>query len=129
MPIQDVSLKTYRKRWTIEKGGERGLGRSVLMARHDDDDDDEKERMNERKKAREIEIVNKENRENIEECEANKERKKAEKVYWVLHSTSSGGETSIQESVEYTFIAFNLKVNLTKERKQIKRMREINKVK
>ena len=38
--IRDVSLKTSRKRWTIEKGGGRGLGISVLMARHDDDDDD-----------------------------------------------------------------------------------------
>ena len=36
---QDVALKTYRKRWTIEKGGGRGSGRSVLMARHDDDDE------------------------------------------------------------------------------------------
>ena len=41
MLIQDVALKTYRKRWTIEKGGGRGPGRSVLMVRHDDDDDDE----------------------------------------------------------------------------------------
>ena len=39
VPIQDVDLKTYRKRWTIEKGGGRGSGRSVLMARHDDDDE------------------------------------------------------------------------------------------
>ena len=39
--IQDVAMKTYRKRWTIEMGGGRGLGRSVLMARHDDDDDDD----------------------------------------------------------------------------------------
>ena len=38
--IQDVTLKIYRKRWTIEKGGGDGLGISVLMARHDDDDDD-----------------------------------------------------------------------------------------
>ena len=30
-----------RKRWTIEKGGERGSGRSPLVARHDDDDDDD----------------------------------------------------------------------------------------
>ena len=41
VPIQDVALKTYRKRLTIEKGGGRGSGRSVLMARHDDDDDDD----------------------------------------------------------------------------------------
>ena len=37
VPIQDVALKTYQKRWTIEKGGERGSGISVLAARHDDD--------------------------------------------------------------------------------------------
>ena len=37
--IQDVALKTYRKIWTIEKGGEKKPGRSVLMAWHDDDDD------------------------------------------------------------------------------------------
>ena len=30
VPIQDVALKTYRERWTIEKGGGRGSGRSVL---------------------------------------------------------------------------------------------------
>ena len=36
--IQDVALKTYQKRWTVEKGGGRGSERSVLMARHDDDD-------------------------------------------------------------------------------------------
>ena len=29
-----------RERWTIEKDGEKGSGRSVLAARHDDDDDD-----------------------------------------------------------------------------------------
>ena len=40
MPIGDVALKTYRKRWTIKKGGKRGSGISVLMARHDDDNDD-----------------------------------------------------------------------------------------
>ena len=39
--IQDVALKTSRGRWTIETGGERGSGRSVLAARHDDDDDDD----------------------------------------------------------------------------------------
>ena len=37
VPIQDVDLKTCQKRWTIEKGGGRGSGRSVLMVRHDDD--------------------------------------------------------------------------------------------
>ena len=37
--IRDVALKTYRRRWTIGRGGERGSGISVLTARHDDDDD------------------------------------------------------------------------------------------
>ena len=41
VPIQDVALKAYRERWTIEKGGVRGSGRFVLAARHDDDDDDD----------------------------------------------------------------------------------------
>ena len=45
VPILDVALKTYRKRWTIEKGGGRGSGISVLMARHDDDDDDDDDDM------------------------------------------------------------------------------------
>ena len=34
-----VTLKTYWKQWTIGRGGERGSGISMLMARHDDDDD------------------------------------------------------------------------------------------
>ena len=34
-----VALKTCRRRWTIEKSGERGSGISVLAARHDDDDE------------------------------------------------------------------------------------------
>ena len=38
--IQDIALKTYRKRWTIERGGGRESGISVLMARNDDDDDE-----------------------------------------------------------------------------------------
>ena len=38
VPIQDVALKTYQKRWTIEKGGGIGSGISILMARHDDDE-------------------------------------------------------------------------------------------
>ena len=38
VPTQDVALKTYRKRWAIEKDGGRGSERSVLMV-HDDDDD------------------------------------------------------------------------------------------
>ena len=39
--MQNVALKTYRERWTIEKGGGRGSGISVLMARHNDDNDDD----------------------------------------------------------------------------------------
>ena len=38
--IQDVALKTYRERWTIETGGERESVISVLAARHHDDYDD-----------------------------------------------------------------------------------------
>ena len=41
LPVQDVARKTFRERWTIETGGERGSMRSVLAARHDDDDDDD----------------------------------------------------------------------------------------
>ena len=37
-PIRDAALKTCRKQWTIEKGGEKESGISVLMARHDDND-------------------------------------------------------------------------------------------
>ena len=37
--IQDVVLKTCKRRWTIGRSGERGSGISVLPARHDDDDD------------------------------------------------------------------------------------------
>ena len=37
VPLRDVAPKTYRKQWTIGRGGERGSGISVLMARHDDD--------------------------------------------------------------------------------------------
>ena len=40
VPIYDVALKTYRKRWMIGRGSGRGSGRSVLMVRDDDDDDD-----------------------------------------------------------------------------------------
>ena len=36
--IRDVVQKTCLRRWTIGKSGERGLGISVLPARHDDDD-------------------------------------------------------------------------------------------
>ena len=36
--IQDVTLKTFRERWTIETSGERGSGRSILAAQHDDED-------------------------------------------------------------------------------------------
>ena len=35
--IQDVALKTYRKQWTIEKGGGRASRICMLMTRHDDD--------------------------------------------------------------------------------------------
>ena len=37
--IQDVALKTHRRRWTIGRSGERESGISILAARHDDDDD------------------------------------------------------------------------------------------
>ena len=39
VPMQDVALKTYQERWTIEKSGGRGSGRSTLVAPHDDDND------------------------------------------------------------------------------------------
>ena len=35
--IQDVALKTCRRRWTIGRSGERGSRISVLAARHNDD--------------------------------------------------------------------------------------------
>ena len=38
--IRGVALGTCRKRGTIGRGGERGLGMSVLMALQDDDDDE-----------------------------------------------------------------------------------------
>ena len=38
VPIQDVVLKTYWKRWTTEKGGE--SGRFALVVPDDGDDDD-----------------------------------------------------------------------------------------
>ena len=41
VPIQNVTLKTCRERWTIETGGERGSVRPILAAQHDDDDDDD----------------------------------------------------------------------------------------
>ena len=41
VPIQDVALKTYRKWWTIERGGEKVSGIPVLKMQHDDDGDDE----------------------------------------------------------------------------------------
>ena len=34
--IRYVDLKTCRKQWTIEKGGERGSGISEQVVRHDD---------------------------------------------------------------------------------------------
>ena len=38
--IRNVSLKTYQKQLTIEKGRDKGAEISVLMAWHDNDDDD-----------------------------------------------------------------------------------------
>ena len=32
LPKRDVALKTFRKQWTIEKGGEQRSGISLLMA-------------------------------------------------------------------------------------------------
>ena len=37
VPVQDVSLKTCWKQWTIKKGVGRRSGRSAMAARHDDD--------------------------------------------------------------------------------------------
>ena len=39
VPIQDIAKKICLERWTIETGSERGSGRSVIAACHDDDDD------------------------------------------------------------------------------------------
>ena len=39
--VPGVALKTYWERWTRETGGERGSGRSVVVAGYDDDDDDD----------------------------------------------------------------------------------------
>ena len=36
--ILDVALRICQKKWTIEKGGERGSEISVLIAQHDDND-------------------------------------------------------------------------------------------
>ena len=38
--IRDVILKTCQRRWMIGRRGERGLGISMLAARHDDDDEE-----------------------------------------------------------------------------------------
>ena len=46
VPIRDVALRINRKQWTIERGGGRGSGISVLTARHDDDDDDDDDYFN-----------------------------------------------------------------------------------
>ena len=46
VPIRDVALETSQKQWTIEMGGKRGSGISVLIARHDDDDDDRHNNIN-----------------------------------------------------------------------------------
>ena len=40
VPIQDVALKNYWKRWTIETRSERGSERSGLAVRHDAAADD-----------------------------------------------------------------------------------------
>ena len=37
--IQDIALKTFRERWTIETNGKRGSGKSVVAARDDDNGD------------------------------------------------------------------------------------------
>ncbi len=37
VPIRDVALKTYRKQWTIGRGGERESGISMMIAQYDDD--------------------------------------------------------------------------------------------
>ena len=37
--IRSVALRTCQMQWTIGRGGERGTGISVLIARKDDDDD------------------------------------------------------------------------------------------
>ena len=34
--IRNIALKTYQRRWTIGRSGERGSEISVLVARHDD---------------------------------------------------------------------------------------------
>ena len=38
VPIWNVALRTCRKQWTIENGGEKGSGIPVMMAGHDDND-------------------------------------------------------------------------------------------
>ena len=40
VPMQDIALKTYRKRWMIERDSGRGSGSSTLTERYNDDDDD-----------------------------------------------------------------------------------------
>ena len=45
VPIRYVVLKTCRRRWTIGRDGERGLGISVQMAGHDYDDDDDNDEL------------------------------------------------------------------------------------
>ena len=40
VPIWDVALRAYWKQWMMGRGGERGLGISMLIVRHDDDHDD-----------------------------------------------------------------------------------------
>ena len=38
--IRGAALRTCQKQWTIERGGKRGSGISMLIAWHDDNDDD-----------------------------------------------------------------------------------------
>ena len=38
---QDVIWRTCRVQWTIKMNGRRELGKSVLVAQHDEDDDDD----------------------------------------------------------------------------------------
>ena len=43
---QDLTWMTCRKRWMIERNTERGSGKSVQAARHDDDDDNAEDKAN-----------------------------------------------------------------------------------
>ena len=37
VPVEDLAWKTYRERWTIEAGDEKGSVKFVLAALHDDE--------------------------------------------------------------------------------------------